>query len=341
MSGGDGYALNMLTPVRHVATELDKAAPVGLSVGQLAGTYTHSIPGDLSRVRRHEGCGTDEDAVLLLIQRAIEALGRQVASDGDGGYVLARPFDKLRYERKSLHRIRDDHALLRDPFNPMIDGNFSENIRSFTSGDLDELRESMRDFGWLDHHPAVMDERGVVLVGHRRLAVAKELGITPSVVTVRLGDGDEADAKRFRIAIASNLGHKPFTPKDRAKIAKYLYEADWSQERIAEALNVSQSTIRDDLHELVGTTNSPRRGRPRKLSPELEEQVIAEHFEQGKSIKEIADKVMPGTKSNTPSPIRDVIKKEEGRREERAIRDAGQCKCPNCGDVHPASQDRP
>lgn len=124
-------------------------------------------------------------------------------------------------------------AKLGDPFNPET-GVFATNIRQ-DIGDLDELRESMRAWGWLEDHPAIKDERGVVLAGHRRLAVAEELGIEVreghEVVTLMLGTGDEADVKRFRLAIASNLDAKPLTSRDRARIATHLDVEGWDVAR--------------------------------------------------------------------------------------------------------------
>jgi hypothetical protein len=84
---------------------------------------------------------------------------------------------------------------LRDPFNPVV-GEFAKNIRS-TKGDDGELRSSMQQFGWIEEFPAMADENGVVLVGHRRLQIAKELGIEP--VIKKLADTD----KPFRIRSCS------------------------------------------------------------------------------------------------------------------------------------------
>ena len=109
MSAGDGYALDLATPVRHVATELDRAAPAALSLGQLAATYRHPIPADLTRIRQHEGVKTSDDAVALLIRRAVEALDGQLVSS-DEGLRLAKPFDKLRYERHKIVRLVEQDA---------------------------------------------------------------------------------------------------------------------------------------------------------------------------------------------------------------------------------------
>ena len=71
-------------------------------------------------------------------------------------------------------------------------GAFAVNIRDI-SGNDSELRESLKKFGWVEELPALVDENGVVLVGHRRLKT-----------------------------IASNIGFKPMTPKDRQRIAEHL-----------------------------------------------------------------------------------------------------------------------
>jgi hypothetical protein len=153
----------------------------------------------------------------------------------------------------------------RDLFNPS-GGVFAENIRATIGGTDTELRASLQQFGWVEKFPALIDENGVVLVGHRRLALAKELGIEPVIERLTLGTGDEADARRLKLALVSNIGSKPLTKDDRQRIAEHLYgEHEWTMERIAEALNVSQATISGDLRGL-STTDKPTRpkgGRPK------------------------------------------------------------------------------
>ena len=121
---------------------------------------------------------------------------------------------------KTTEPAQTDHAperdaLLRDPFNPQT-GAFSDNIRAAlrdrADAAYDELRESMATFGWVPELPALADERDVVLVGNRRMAIAMELGIDPVITHLVVGKGDAADARRFQIAIASNTGSKRLSP---------------------------------------------------------------------------------------------------------------------------------
>jgi ParB-like chromosome segregation protein Spo0J len=346
VSGGDGYPLDLASPVSHVAVKLDGAAPAALSLAELTAGYRHPNTGDLARVRNLKGCDSDDAATAWLIERAIAEITyrgkvRQVEQH-DGSYRLADglTLDDLRWKRKRIYEVRDDHAQLRDPFNPMS-GRFSENVRRDTGKDgMAELRESMRSFGWVPELPAVKDERGVVLAGHRRLKVAAELGIDPVVTTVRLGDGDAADARRFAIAIASNLGAKPFTPQERQHLAEYLYgEREWTMARIAEALKVSVSQVSRDVGE-VSRDGKPkaRGGRPRNLTPDQEQQVVEGYFEQGKSIEQVAKEVIGPKANKTPASVLKVVDQERGRREERE-RQAPQaeprtCTCPSCHFVH-------
>jgi hypothetical protein len=144
-------------------------------------------------------------------------------------------------------------------------GAFAVNIRDI-GGDDSELRESLKEFGCVKEFPALVDENGVVLVGHRRMKIAEEERIEPVIKKLNLGSGDTGDAERLKLAIVSNIGAKPMTKGDRQRIAKHLYgEREWTMERIAEALNVAQSTITEDLRGLsaVDKPSRPKGGRPK------------------------------------------------------------------------------
>jgi hypothetical protein len=115
-----------------------------------------------------------------------------------------------------------------------------ENIRDISRLDDTELRKSMQTFGWVEQFPAIKDQDGVVLVGHRRLKIAAELNITPVVVVV---DCDN-DPERWRIALASNIGNQPLSATDRKCIAMHLYTTkQMTMKDISHALGVSEMTI--------------------------------------------------------------------------------------------------
>lgn len=347
-SSDNGYALDLLSAVRHVATKLEEARPSGraLPVEELVDYQASN--GDLSRIKLHEvgEDASDVEATRWLIEKAIAELDGRL-EEVDGSYSLKRPLEEIRYRRKKLHPIVNEHAQLRNPFDP-LSGEFSENIRRVSGKDkMEELRESMREFGWLPEFPAIKDERGVIIVGHRRMAVAEELEIEPVVRTIKFGQGDEGDARRFRLAIASNIGAKPFTPEERARIARYLYgEREWSQQRIAEALKVSQMQVSRDVAELNATFNSnkPKRGRKRKRTPELDEAIRRDDKEFGGTLtrNQLADAHHVSRTTVDIIRAEERVRQDEGNGPPPAMagttqeesKDETGCVCPVCGNRH-------
>lgn len=262
MSALTGYPLDLYTPAKHIRTEMEDVAPAASSISEMADSYFVPIQADLIRVKDQEGCRTDAEGKLWIITKVLGEWVRlnKVVVDGDKA-ILADgvTFDDLRWNRTKVTRLAPPSAFINgeDPFNktaigPLseVDGrplNYAENLRR-KLGDLTELRESLRAFGWLDHHPAIRDENGVVLVGHRRIAAAELEDVEPRFVTVNCGHGDEGDAQRFRLAIGSNMGGKPLGIPDRVRLAMYLYnDKGWDQAQVAEALAVSTSTVSEDL----------------------------------------------------------------------------------------------
>ena len=65
----------------------------------------------------------------------------------------------------------------------------TRNIRDIKRLDDSELRESMDKWGWLPQFPAYADENGVLLVGHRRMKLAKEFPelplLSPGIAVLR------------------------------------------------------------------------------------------------------------------------------------------------------------
>jgi hypothetical protein len=350
--------LDLVSPARHIATEIERAAPAALSVLELAASYRHPNTGDVSRAVSLAGAADEAGANVYLIEQALAKLSRngkggqeQIVSD-DGGYRFADgvAFDDLRFDKKKLTRRINPHGRLGDPFHPMT-GQFSDNVRGM--GDLSDLRESMREHGWLEDpiFQAISDERGVILVGHRRIAVAKELGIEPRIRSVKCGDGDEADVKRFQYALLSNIGRRDMTKVERQKIVAVLAgsDHDWTQTSIAAALGVTSMTISNDIRELEksGDFKAPLKSGQRKGRPPGP----ATHTQKNRD-PELLGFIRDRLESGEPAPAQKELKERFGAHEttsqvaiarvetameiEEQIRTelaaAGpQCVCPNCG----------
>jgi hypothetical protein len=198
--------------------------------------------------------------------------------------------------------------------------------------DATELRQSMKDNGWDPRFPAVKDENGVVLIGHRRLAIAQELGIKPVFVTWPLGSGDDADVERVRLALISNVGGAAATAADRKHLAQHLYKTKgWTQVQIAKAVGVSQSSVRDYLRLVEPTKREPtvdtlgrkNTGRPKgSAGPKPERRKYARATED-KAASLILDTGKPRAAAAaeagvTETVARMAVAREEGRREGQA-----------------------
>lgn len=208
----------------------------------------------------------------------------------------------------------------------------SGNIRDVTGDDASdaELKASLQEFGWRAEFPALVDESGFCFVGQRRMRIAAELGIETQTKTLPLGTGDAADAERVKLAIISNIGRKPMTPADRARIAERLYKTgEWSMERIGQALDVSKMTISNDLANCKAplqlkpakTASNPKgagrpksAGKPRsKFGEEAESKIAALVLDEGKSFEQAGAAV--GVSNIV---VRKAVATERGRRQERA-----------------------
>jgi ParB-like chromosome segregation protein Spo0J len=352
------YALDLHSPVRHVATELERADHA-LSVSELASTYTHPNHGDVNRVKKFEHLRSDRAAVEWIIERALEKISKYL-DNGDGTYQLAVPFDDIKLNRRKLQRVLPRERF-EGYFDPMMgtvaasDGEpvegFAKNIRDMkhfreTGESAEDLRESLQAFGWIPELPGLQDERGVILIGNRRLAIATELGIDPVMKTVQIGHGDEADARRLKITIASNIGQKTLTSSDRKRIARALYaDYDWSMPKIAEALQVGTSTVGRDVKGISqrGKRKKPQ-GRPRNITRRQEEEIVAPALEQRKGRPAIAklleedDGQKRGEHAVQLAIERVRTREEEQDRRDNGTRAAGKhtSVCSTCGreDIH-------
>lgn len=203
----------------------------------------------------------------------------------------------------------------------------SKNIRQIIGLDDTDLRASLEKSGWIPQFPAYADENGVLIIGHRRMKLAEELGIKPVVETIRFGNGSEGDAKRLELAIASNIG-AGLSKKDRESIAVRAYEHGYTMEQIAKLLGVVKSTVSKDLSrsEIVSdgnnskpaktATNPKGAGRPRTkkldVAPKRSDhapRVIGLH-DSGATIPEIAQQTGVGKRQ-----VRHIVEREKIERE--------------------------
>lgn len=74
---------------------------------------------------------------------------------------------------------------------------YAQNTKKHDQKQIDNVANSIKRFGW--QQPIVIDEQGVVVIGHCRLLAAKKLGLNEVPVTVASGLTDE-EIRELRIA---------------------------------------------------------------------------------------------------------------------------------------------
>lgn len=219
---------------------------------------------------------------------------------------------------------------------------FDGNVRTTKPLNDDELRESLKG-GWNPELPAIKDEHGVLIVGHRRVKVAEGLGVEPVIKTVTFGDGPDGEAARIRLANVSNIGGAPMTAEDRKAQAVRLYDGGkgLTMDQIAPMLGVSEPTIHRDLKDVLTDERTPKRepktdslgrknsGRPkaapkpkpapapraRKNSDTAERRAAELVLDGGKSYKQAAAEA---GLNGTEQVVKTAVAREEGRREAKA-----------------------
>ena len=290
---------------RYVIEALSKVGRP-LDIDDLASHYEPPKPNDLADYRHdlRDGSrqGTNDEAKYYLIEEAIEEINQSQPG--------LRRRDRSREDRPTRTKTRTtmrfiDEVLVQDDKHrwrladgvdvdklvwrngeplvrksPLPDlfgpgtGLWVNNSRSIDPSEHKDLRQSMQALGWLKHLPAIGCKRTeVIIVGHRRKAVAEALGIEPVIEWVDFGEGPAAEAAKAALAIASNRGGKPLSPADRTKIAADLYgdgNTKFTMQEIGKLLNVSAKTISYDLRGFTKVKPPKSRGgRPRnKPTPE-------------------------------------------------------------------------
>jgi hypothetical protein len=236
------FPLDLLSPVRHVATELDRVSPEALSISQMAATYQHPNTGDLARVKRQHRYTGNGEAQIWLIGQAVKELGEQIASDGNGGFLLVREFDRLRYKRQKLIRLvdidaQDEKRALRAAYNDLREqrkfrvaiegpqGGMSEKrfelhplARAIPQMSEQEFLDTAADIKTNGVELPIIVYNGQVLDGRHRLAIASTLGLPVKVTEV---DGDDARA-RARV-MSLNVTRRMLTSAQRALIVRQLF----------------------------------------------------------------------------------------------------------------------
>ena len=123
---------------------------------------------------------------------------------------------------------------------------YERNTKQHDQKQIDNVANSIKRFGW--QQPIVIDENGVVVIGHCRLLAAKKLGLQEVPVTVASGLTDE-EIRELRIA--DNKTNE--SPWDFGNLQIELGDLDFEGFDLdfgnAEEVNDDASPVSDDPEE--------------------------------------------------------------------------------------------
>lgn len=204
------------------------------------------------------------------------------------------------------------HYLAHNPDNPRE-----------TLGDVTQLAGSLRDHGqkqalgimtrdaYLTANPGREDELDppqamyVVIDGNRRLAAAREAGL--SSLKVMVDDSATDTNELLESALVANIHREAFEPLDEAKALKKLLEIHGTQDKLAKRLHRSQGWVSQRLALL-------------DLTPELKQRL-----EGGESV-ELLRQVGKKPKEQQAELLEELRQKKEQEEAEKAARRAARTK---------------
>ena len=111
-------------------------------------------------------------------------------------------------------------------------------------GDLTELTDSIRKQGIMQNLTVVSDQDGYkVIIGHRRMAAAKEAGLKELPCIIR----DLDEKKQFEIMMEENMQRQDLTVAEQAYGFQMMFDWGYSVKDIADKTGFSETTVNHRL----------------------------------------------------------------------------------------------
>ncbi|MGH9927183.1 MAG: ParB N-terminal domain-containing protein, partial [Nitrososphaeraceae archaeon] len=95
---------------------------------------------------------------------------------------------------------------------------YASEVFPLTADQYEELKESIRQRGFLPCYPIVINEKGDVLDGHHRLRACQELGIEPRFEVKKKSSDDNNELEEKLFVIDSNLARRQLTRFQAAEL---------------------------------------------------------------------------------------------------------------------------
>ena len=243
--GGLGRGLDALIPQARpqepTREESNKERPgggqsAGAPVAQNAGTDAGNAAGNADSALSSEGSGSDSSGAALQSGQGIQQDPQSVSQSGTrsgSGSVMQEEAEAGGTGAVMTLRLSQ------------IDPNRSQPRQKFEDESLDELADSIRQFGVLQ--PILVQKKGnrfEIIAGERRWRASRKAGLTEIPAIVR----EYSDQETLELSLIENIQREDLNPIEEAKaFQRLLEEFHLRQEDLAARVSKSRTAITNSV----------------------------------------------------------------------------------------------
>ena len=243
--GGLGRGLDALIPQARpqepTREESNKEKPgggqsAGVPAAQNAGTGAGNAAGNADSALSSEGSGSDSSGAALQSGQGIQQDPQSVSQSGTrsgSGSVMQEEAEEGGTGAVMTLRLSQ------------IDPNRSQPRQKFEDESLDELADSIRQFGVLQ--PILVQKKGnrfEIIAGERRWRASRKAGLTEIPAIVR----EYSDQETLELSLIENIQREDLNPIEEAKaFQRLLEEFHLRQEDLAARVSKSRTAITNSV----------------------------------------------------------------------------------------------
>lgn len=243
--GGLGRGLDALIPQARpqepTREEINKERPgggqsAGAPAAQNAGTGAGNAAGNADSALSSEGSGSDSSGAALQSGQGIQQDPQSVSQSGTwsgSGSVMQEEAEAGGTGTVMTLRLSQ------------IDPNRSQPRQKFEDESLDELADSIRQFGVLQ--PILVQKKGnrfEIIAGERRWRASRKAGLTEIPAIVR----EYSDQETLELSLIENIQREDLNPIEEAKaFQRLLEEFHLRQEDLAARVSKSRTAITNSV----------------------------------------------------------------------------------------------
>ena len=153
-------------------------------------------------------------------------------------------------------------------------------VRAIKQGGIDKFVSSLKDVGYLDTKPVIVNSKNEIIEGNHRVAACRALGIESVPVIIK----NVTDEQAKQIAFRENAANEESIPMTFVDFAEFIWKQTGTQQQTADVLGwsrgkVSQYDMLDNISKeawaIIATTFEEQEKLPAKSSVAANATVVA------------------------------------------------------------------